>query len=453
MDISHQGEPVSPMGQLLDCSDIFCFYIFAFLEFEIPIGDVLPSLADLQTFLANPRLTSIMVRDEKGVKRWKQVQVTLEDHIVRPELFSSDMTIELCTERFNEYVSNIAMEELPRSKPLWQFHIITNPINTIIVKLHHSIIGDGYTLMSILLSCLKRADDPSLPLIFPSLKSSKVKLSNQTCLRRFPSFISSIFHSVAEFGWSLLKSSWVEDDISPIRSKNEGVEFRPAAIHHITFSLQHIKEIKSKLGVTVNDVISGTILYGIRLYMRDIDNESKTKNCTLLTFMSTREAERYRTAKDMQESKGKDRMGNQAIYLHVSIPKLNETLISDPLQFVWKVHRQIKRKRRSFAPVLIKKLLGVAKRFFRTFRNTSAAVSNIVGPVDQMAFQNYPIKSFYFTASGLPQSVVITIMSYNGKLTVTMRTEADFIDHPKLASHVNNAFEMIRKAALEIPSN
>ncbi|XP_028761643.1 O-acyltransferase WSD1 [Neltuma alba] len=401
------------------------------------------------------------VRDEKGVKRWKQVEVSLEDHIIIPELFSPDMSIESCTECFNEYVSRIAMEQPPRFKPLWQLHIIKNPINTIIVQFHHSL-GDGYTLMSILFSCLKRADDPSLPLTFPSLKSSKVKLANQSCLRRLPSFISAIYYSIADFGWNLLKSTWVKDDISPIRSKNEGVEFRPATILNITFSLEQTKEIKSKLGVTVNDVITGVIFYGIRLYMQDIEYESKTNNCTLLTMMSTRDVERYTTAKDMQESKGKGRLGNQIIYLHTSIPKLNDILISNPLQSVWEAHREIKRKRRSFAIVLIEKLLRIQHRFrgpeamakhlHRAIRNTSLMVSNIVGPVHQVAFENYPIKSFYFTGSGLPQSVLITIMSYNGKLTVTTRAEADFIDHPKLASYLNSAYEMIRKAALGIPS-
>ncbi|QHO09289.1 O-acyltransferase [Arachis hypogaea] len=67
------------------------------------------------------------------------------------------------------------MEELPQSKPLWEVHIVNSPTSdahgSVIFKLHHAL-GDGYSLMGALLSCLQRADDPSLPLSFPTLKPS-----------------------------------------------------------------------------------------------------------------------------------------------------------------------------------------------------------------------------------------------------------------------------------------
>lgn len=65
-----------------------------------------------------------------------------------------------------DYISKIAMEELPRSQPLWEMHIINYPTShatsTRIFKLHHSI-GDGFSLMGVALTCLQRADIPSLP--------------------------------------------------------------------------------------------------------------------------------------------------------------------------------------------------------------------------------------------------------------------------------------------------
>lgn len=46
-----------------------------------------------------------------------------------------------------------------------------------------------------------------------------------------------------------MKSSYVEDDISLIRSGNPGVEFKPVVISTMTFSLDDIKQIKTKLRV------------------------------------------------------------------------------------------------------------------------------------------------------------------------------------------------------------
>jgi hypothetical protein len=54
---------------------------------------------------------------------------------------------------------------------------------------------------------------------------------------------------VSDFLGSLMKSSLVEDDLSPIRSGDIGIEFRPIAPTTMTFSLGQIKQIKATLGV------------------------------------------------------------------------------------------------------------------------------------------------------------------------------------------------------------
>jgi hypothetical protein len=59
------------------------------------------------------------------------------------------------------------------------------------------------------------------------------------------------FTFVSEFGWSLLKRTLVEDDKTPIRSRVEAVEFRPFKLSNVTFSMDHVKEIKSNLGVVI----------------------------------------------------------------------------------------------------------------------------------------------------------------------------------------------------------
>ncbi|KAJ0053187.1 hypothetical protein Pint_03066 [Pistacia integerrima] len=74
------NEPVSPSGQYLN-SSAPSLYVYAFLEFEIPIDDlpVMSLIEDL--FLSiNPRFSSIMVVDESGEKQWKRVEVKLKDH-------------------------------------------------------------------------------------------------------------------------------------------------------------------------------------------------------------------------------------------------------------------------------------------------------------------------------------------------------------------------------------
>ncbi|XP_031255338.1 O-acyltransferase WSD1-like [Pistacia vera] len=115
----------------------------------------------------NSRFSSVMVVDENGQKQWKRVEVTLEDHVNVP-IFPSGLSPESYDNYLDEYISKIGMEEFAKSRPLWEIHIFKYPTTTapgvLIFKLHHSL-GDGFSLMRALLSCLQRADDPSLPFV------------------------------------------------------------------------------------------------------------------------------------------------------------------------------------------------------------------------------------------------------------------------------------------------
>lgn len=193
----------------------------------------------------------MQVRDQDGKMRWKRVEVNPEEHVKIP-IFPESTSTELYDHYLGEYVSRILTERTPQSKPLWEIHIIKYPtINaagTIIFKLHHAL-GDGYSLMGALLSCLQRADDPSLPLSFPSRTPSDSHYAKESLFKRLPSVISSFFSSISDFGWSLMKTKMIKDDKTPIRSGYEGTESQPFTLSNITLSLDHIKGIKSKLGV------------------------------------------------------------------------------------------------------------------------------------------------------------------------------------------------------------
>ncbi|XP_027352598.1 O-acyltransferase WSD1-like [Abrus precatorius] len=455
-------EPVSPLGQCFD-SKYLSLYLLVVFEFEVPIHGLQVASLAKDALLSIPRFSSIMVCDG-GVKRWKQVHVKLEEHIIEPT-FIEGMSMDSYEKAFDEYFSRIAMEKLPQTKPLWQLHVIkyptTNSAGTLIIKFHHAI-GDGYTLMGLLLSSLQRAKDPSLPLSFPSRKSSKE--TRKIFLRRVPKCVSTAFNTVQEFGWSLMKSTLLEDDRTPIRSGADAVEFRPVVVSHITFSIEHIKEIKSNLGVTLNDVITGIIFYGLRLYMQDVDYRARALKSTALITVNTRNVKDYNKVQDMLKTNAKGAWGNQIACLHVSIPKLGDTPISNPLYFVRKAHNSINKKRHSFATHLTGMLLlmkntlkgpeAMAKHMYKTIRNSSITISNMIGPLEQMALGNHPIKGFFFTGSGNPTSLKISIMSYMGMLRVTTTTEKGYIDEQKLVGYLNNAFETLRRQAAKenIPS-
>lgn len=176
----------------------------------------------------------------------------MHDHYFDPE-FPEGLSPEEYEECLHNYISKLALEQLPQNKPLWQIHKFRYPTRngagSLIFKLHHSL-GDGYSLVGALLSCLQRADDPSLPLTLPSRQSStRPKKTNVSLLRAAAQFSFTVMTSLLDFGRAMLRSSITEDDYTPIRTSCDGVEFRPLAITTMAFRLDHIKKITTNLNV------------------------------------------------------------------------------------------------------------------------------------------------------------------------------------------------------------
>ncbi|KAG4911910.1 hypothetical protein AAZX31_19G040900 [Glycine max] len=457
-------EPVSPTGQYLTSSSL-SVYILGVLESEVPIDDsqTVPLLQNL--FLPiNSRFSSIMIRDKNGEKKWKKVEVKLEDHIKVPTFPNGKSSnLFLYDEYLDEYMSTIAVEHLPQNRPLWELHIIKYPTSnakgTLVFKLHHAL-GDGFSLMGALLSCMQRADNTSLPFTLPS--SQRPKASSISNTKGFFKKLPSIFfQTISEFGWSFLKSKLIEDDQTPIRSCAEDFKTRQMTISDVTFSLDLIKDVKSKLGVSINDVLAGVIFFGIRLYMQEINLKSSQTQSTALVLLNTRNIEGYKSVKEMiEKTNSRSAWGNQYAFLHVSIPELSDSKYANPLEFIREAHKDMTKKKNSLATPLtgmlldmLRKLRGpeAAASYLRsTLRNSSTTISNIIGPVEQMAVANHPIKGFYFMVAGSPESLTMTIMSYMGKIRIAFGVEKNFIDKQLFKSCLENSLEMIKEAAKKI---
>ncbi|XP_076941112.1 wax ester synthase/diacylglycerol acyltransferase 4-like [Bidens hawaiensis] len=457
------SEPVSPTGQYFNSSAL-SVSVISILEFENPIDDSSSLALINNVFLPiNPRFSSIMVKDGEGGKLWKRVEVKGEDHIKVP-LFPEGLSLESYDHIFNDYLSKIAMDPLPQTRPLWEVHIFKYPTSnasgSLVFKLHHAL-GDGFSLMGALLSCLQRADNPSLPLTFPNFqKSTKQDNEIKSLMSVVPHALSGAINTVLDFGWSILKSSFLEDNQTPIRSGEQGVEFRPINIMSMTFSLDQVKKIKSSLQVTINDVITGIIFLGTRLYMEAACEKEKNARTTALVLLNTRSIGGYRSVNEMvQNQEAQVQWGNQFGFLHVSLPKLNQSDQSlDPLKFVQETQNIIKSKRNSSAIYLTGMLLESVRKYrgpeataeyiHNTLKNSSMTVSNLIGPVEKMTLANQPVKGLYFMVVNVPQSLTVTVMSYMDQLRVAVGTEKGLIDPVKFKKCTEKAFSIMYNAAV-----
>ncbi|MFS8024193.1 putative O-acyltransferase, WSD1, O-acyltransferase WSD1 [Helianthus anomalus] len=463
VEVETMSEPVSPTGQYFN-SSVLSISIISILEFENPIDDSSSLALVNNVFLPiNPRFSSIMVKDGEGGKLWKRVEVKGEDHIKVP-VFPEGLSPESYDHYFNDYLSKIAMDPLPQTRPLWEIHVFKYPTSnasgSLVFKLHHAL-GDGFSLMGALLSCLQRADNPSLPLTFPNFqKSPKQDCEIKSLMSVVPHALCGALNTVLDFGWSLLKSSFLEDNQTPIRSGKDGVEFRPINIMTMTFSLDQIKKIKTSLQVTINDVITGIIFLGTRLYMKETCEEAKNATSTALVLLNTRSIGGYKSVNEMvQNQEAQIQWGNQFGFLHVSLPKLHQyDQRLNPLKFVQETQNIIKKKRNSSAVYLTGMLLESVRKYrgpeataeyiHNTLRNSSMTVSNLIGPVEKMTLANQPVKGLYFMVVNVPQSLTVTIMSYMDQLRVAVGSEKELIDPAKFRKCTEKAFNIMYTTAV-----
>ena len=124
---------------------------------------------------------------KNGQAVWVPVTVRVEDHVIVPDF--DHVNIENPDQFIEDYTSNIASTPMDMSRPLWEFHVLnvktSNAKSVGIGKLHHSL-GDGVSLMSLLLASSRKVSDPKAP---PTTTATKKHADSSAkgwwCIRRF----------------------------------------------------------------------------------------------------------------------------------------------------------------------------------------------------------------------------------------------------------------------------
>ncbi|KAI3907900.1 hypothetical protein MKX01_040084 [Papaver californicum] len=476
-----KSPPVSPVSQSMN-SKIASLIIYVVFELETSITEF-ETLEFLRTHLVplNTRFSSIMERNKKGVLRWKRVGIRLEDHIIVPT-FPNGLTRESYDEKLRDYISKIGSENFSIGKPLWEVHLVKYPSMkgacTMIFKFSHAI-GDGYSFMRVFFKCCGRADKPSLPLTFPqmSLVKKQEKDTGNRVIglgKKLFGLMGTCINTSYDIIETSFKVTFLEDRPSAIRysytSKKREL-LRPFDVYSVTISLERVKQVRIKLGATVNDVIMGLLSYMIHLYMErkkklmekygeeedgllmDSINNGET-NMTLCVMVNTRI---FKGSKNLDDMIKAEAWGNHSSMVFVKIPTFPNVEQVNPIDFITKAKKNMDRKKNSLIFSLLDPFLQTATRvlgqkvtngfLYKSFKNSSTMISNLVGPKEQMAFMNHPVSNCYYIVSGVPQSLTFTSVTNNDKLMVVVTMEKGFIDSELFTSCMDEAFENIFQAA------
>ncbi|KAF3326611.1 O-acyltransferase WSD1 [Carex littledalei] len=466
-----EGEPVSPAGQLFHDPSFNC-HIISIFGLGTPINNVDAVIEGLQaTLVRHPRFSSIPVLDEsdsKKVLRWRPVEVNVKDHIIIPSLSLDPTSPSSNDQLVEDYVSSLSLTTLDHSQPLWEFHIINIPTTesaaAAVFRGHHSL-GDGMSLISLLLACTRQSDDPTkLPSLPPRQAGPLYSLPRPeegiwAFLLWIFSFVMLFWHTLVDMVLFVASTLFLRDTETPLKG-HKGVERAKKQFVHRTIRLDDVKSVKNAMGCTVNDVLVGVTSAALSRYLYRKHYENKFPRntrvrSTLLVNIRPTPGIHQALAEMMEEGKTDAKYGNRIGYMMLQFPIV---IHEDPLDYVRQGTAIAARKKNSLEAIasyfnakLIVKLFGTKVACALTNKvlmNTTLSFSNLMGPLEQICFCGHPIVYIAPSVYGHPHALTLHYQSYMNTMKVVMAVDDSVIsDSHQLLDDFVESLSIIRNAA------
>ncbi|XP_016461398.1 wax ester synthase/diacylglycerol acyltransferase 11-like [Nicotiana tabacum] len=483
-----EEEPLSPTAKMF-LDPILNIHVMAIMFCKTRISPQPTKDKLVHTLLKHPRFTSVLVVDEEngGEMKWVQTKVDLNQHIIIPEIDESKL--ELSPEKYVEdYVHNLTKTSLDKSKPLWEFHLLnirTRDAEAVsLFRAHHSL-GDGTSLISLLLACTRQtADELKLPTIptkkrRPTYDSGKANVQGGLLglwgyVLAIWIFIRMIGNTIVDVFMVIATLVFLKDTETPINSLAADSKSKIRRIVHRTISLDDMKLVKNALNMTVNDVALGITQAGLSKYLNRryaVGKEDKgdteennnlplgirLRSCLMINLRST---PGIQDLADMMEKGSKGKWGGWGNWFGCALLPFKIALRDDPLDYVKEAKATIDRKKNSFEALytlvmaeLLSKIYGikaVSGMTQRVFSSATICFTNLVGPQEEIEFCGHPLAYFAPTSYGQPNALTINFQSYINKMTIVLSIDESAIPDPQqLLDDFEDSMKLIKDAVIE----
>ncbi|KAK9075800.1 hypothetical protein SSX86_004129 [Deinandra increscens subsp. villosa] len=233
-------EPLSPGGRLF-VQPATHQIINCVLGLEQPLGyDALLTVISDSLMIKHPRFSSLLITDDHGREFWRKIEVDVRRHVIlRPDPVGEAGIDD--EEAVNAYIADLTVScPLKTNKPLWEVHLLSAH-KAVVMRVHHAL-GDGISIMSLILTLFRKFGDPEqTPTIEPLTLKKGRKLGKMEKIVKVLKMIWFTLIYVTEF---LLRGLWVSDGKTVVRG-GEGVEMWPRKLVTAKFSLQDMKTVKT----------------------------------------------------------------------------------------------------------------------------------------------------------------------------------------------------------------
>ncbi|CAM0901858.1 unnamed protein product [Alopecurus aequalis] len=457
-------EPMSPSGRIMEDMGV---YIVVLIGLGAPVNlAVFCAGIETEVLTRSPRFRSIQILDEAkgGRPRWVETMVNLDHHIIVPNLDPSAVACDPET-AVEDYVSSLSTLPMDMHRPPWEFHILDIPTSqvtsTVILRMHHSI-GDGSSIISLLMASSRSTADPAR---LPAMPPPPRRIG--TIYQRPPRPPLSSGKALLVWVWSYLMLAWntlvdgvllvatllfLSDPRTLFMRADYGSEsHRRKRFVHRSLNLDDVKLIKTVMNCTINDALVGVTSAALSQYYFRKSNDIKTKRICLRSFVlvSTRPVSSRQTYVTKVDT------GNGVSCL---ICPFHIALHDDPLEYVRKAKKIMGRKKSSLAAMLTKVVSDFLVKYFGpkigTFisslfmARTTIILSNIIGPAEHITFCGHPVVLIALSVYGQPQAMTVHYLNYGSTIRVILALDDEqFPDCQKLLDDFSESVRIIKNAA------
>ncbi|KAK4384852.1 O-acyltransferase WSD1 [Sesamum angolense] len=410
--MSLNDEPASPTARLMQAPS-FNLCILALFGYSTKIDVNLFKKCLEQTLLKHPRFSSLLVVNDKkpGKCSWRRTKVDLENHVYVPDL---DPDMENPDEFVEDFTSGLSRIPLDYAKPLWEVHILnvkTSDANSVVIfKVHHSM-GDGVSMISLVLACSKKLSDPeSLP-VMPSKKRKQKQKPNSGLVglmkRLFVSvwiILVVIFNTLIDSALFLATILFLKDSKTPIKGGRR-VDRAPKRFVHRIVSLDDVKLVKNAMNVSINDVVLGVAEAGLTRYLnRTYDTAQKHRENGAQVMKKTRALPRHL------------RLRSAVIFNLRPTPAIETA----------------------------------AAVTSAVFRNTTFGISNVAGPLEEISLFGHPLCYIAPSVHGFPHALIIHCQTYANKLIICLAADENLIPNPhQLCDDLQKSLQIIKETVIK----
>ncbi|KAJ9539136.1 hypothetical protein OSB04_031869 [Centaurea solstitialis] len=234
-----EEEPLSPTSQLLH-EPTFNLYVIAAMGIKNSINPSIFYEKLPHTLLKHHRFSSLQVVDDKNGRpmKWVPTTVNLNDHIIIPTI---PQTLHSPDKFLEDYVFNLSKTTINSSKPMWDLHLLNLKTSTaeavVIFRIHHSL-GDGVSLMSLLLACTRQISNPDAVPTIPTSKNSGW-FSYYGSSRWFMTVCMVfwlVWNTLVDVAYFMATTVFLKDTETPLKAP-AGAEVNPRRVLHRTVFL------------------------------------------------------------------------------------------------------------------------------------------------------------------------------------------------------------------------